>query len=382
MDCNHEEILMLKITKKYSAIKFVALSLVVLPLLAACGNGGGLFGKKSNINTTTKFSSSEYGVAASKRVTTSSKVKKGGGRAQVGKPYKVAGKWYTPKVDENYDKTGVASWYGPNFHGRQTANGEIFDQYAISAAHPTLPLPSYVRVTNLENNKSIVVRVNDRGPFSNRRIIDLSKRVADILGVIQNGTARVRVRYVGKAPLEGDDTRMLMASINNPTSMERGGGVFSPRVQVASISAPKPKILNNRNPSNSSPIIVPFVNPDNSLGPLFYAKDAVSSQKLDGAFAAVNAMATRASDLEGWRNSIDLNARKIQLELGVFSKNDGVERIISAFALIGAVEETKVELRAKPATKLTLTHLKLGATRKDALDIARRLGLKDIILYE
>ena len=92
----------------------------------------------------------------------------------VGKPYQVAGRWYTPRVDNNYDKTGKASWYGSNFHGRLTANGEIFDQNAMTAAHPTLPLPSYVRVTNLQNRRSVIVRVNDRGPFVADRLIDLS----------------------------------------------------------------------------------------------------------------------------------------------------------------------------------------------------------------
>ena len=93
---------------------------------------------------------------------------------RIGKPYQILGSWYEPKDDPNYDRTGMASWYGAAFHGRMTANGEIFDSAAISAAHPTLPLPSYVRVTNLENDRSIVVRVNDRGPFRHKRLIDVS----------------------------------------------------------------------------------------------------------------------------------------------------------------------------------------------------------------
>lgn len=115
---------------------------------------------------------------------------------KVGKPYKVAGVWYYPKVDWNYDQTGIASWYGPNFHKKTTANGELFDQWSVSAAHKTLPLPSVVRVTDLDNGRSLVVRVNDRGPFKPGRIIDLSRRAAQLLGFERKGTARVRVQIL------------------------------------------------------------------------------------------------------------------------------------------------------------------------------------------
>ncbi len=122
---------------------------------------------------------------------------------KVGKPYKVNGKWYHPKEDPDYAEVGVASWYGEPFHGRMTANGEIFDMNRLSAAHTTLPLPSMVEVTNLENGRSIVVRVNDRGPFVGDRIIDLSREAARRLGFERQGTARVKVRYAGPAPLGG-----------------------------------------------------------------------------------------------------------------------------------------------------------------------------------
>ncbi|MEN6544232.1 septal ring lytic transglycosylase RlpA family protein [Parvibaculum sp.] len=126
-----------------------------------------------------------------------------GGSYKIGKPYQVAGVWYYPHEDENYDSTGIGSWYGPQFHGKSTANGETFDQEALTAAHPTLPMPVLVRVTNLENGRSLVVRVNDRGPFVNGREIDLSRKAAELLGYDRKGTARVRVQYVGRAPLPG-----------------------------------------------------------------------------------------------------------------------------------------------------------------------------------
>lgn len=159
------------------------------------------------------FAESEYGVKASPRVAYGkSNLRRGGGRDQVGKPYKVRGKMYYPKEDKNYRKTGTASWYGDAFHGRLTANGEVYDMTHLSAAHPTMPLPSYARVTNMANGSSVIVRVNDRGPYSHGRLIDLSKRAAEMLDYTHHGTAKVRVEYVGRAPLHGRDDSYLMAS--------------------------------------------------------------------------------------------------------------------------------------------------------------------------
>ncbi|MES2036188.1 MAG: septal ring lytic transglycosylase RlpA family protein [Pseudomonadota bacterium] len=116
------------------------------------------------------------------------------------RPYQVRGVWYTPKYDRDYDEKGGASWYGEQFHNRNTANGELFDMDLITGAHKTLPLPSLVEVTDLETGKKIKVRVNDRGPFVSGRIIDLSKGAAQKLGIYRKGVARVRVRYLGPAP--------------------------------------------------------------------------------------------------------------------------------------------------------------------------------------
>ena len=118
------------------------------------------------------------------------------GRYKVGTPYQIKNVWYYPKIDYEYNETGIASWYGPNFHQKLTANGEIFDQNAITAAHRTLPMPSIVRVTNLENGRSLIVRINDRGPFAHGRIIDLSRRSAQLLGFARKGTAKTRVQIL------------------------------------------------------------------------------------------------------------------------------------------------------------------------------------------
>lgn len=129
-----------------------------------------------------------------------------GGGYKVGKPYQVGGIWYVPREDPDYDVRGVASWYGDQFHLKRTANGETFDKNALSAAHPTLPLPSIVEVTNLENGRKLKVRVNDRGPFVDGRVIDMSHAAARELGFDRQGLAKVRVRYVGPAPLGGSRT--------------------------------------------------------------------------------------------------------------------------------------------------------------------------------
>ena len=119
-----------------------------------------------------------------------------GGTYKVGEPYQVKGAWYYPHEDYSYDETGIASWYGDDFHGQRTANGEIYNKNELTAAHKTLPLPSLARVTNLDNGKSVVVRVNDRGPFSGTRLIDVSQRTADLLGFEKQGTAKVRVQVL------------------------------------------------------------------------------------------------------------------------------------------------------------------------------------------
>ena len=120
------------------------------------------------------------------------------GHYKVGQPYEIKGVWYYPAEDPFYDEEGIASWYGEPFHGQLTANGEIYDMNELTAAHKTLPMPVYVRVTNLENGRSLVLRVNDRGPFIAGRIIDVSRRGAQLLGFEENGTAQVRVQVIDR----------------------------------------------------------------------------------------------------------------------------------------------------------------------------------------
>ena len=145
---------------------------------------------------------------------------------KIGDPYQIDGVWYYPKVDYNYDQTGIASWYGPGFDGKATANGEIYDQNALTAAHNTLPLPTIVRVTNLENGRAIELRINDRGPFAHGRIIDVSRRAAQLLGFETTGTARVRVEVLE------EESRILATRLAD----EPGSDIVSPPAPVAAPS--------------------------------------------------------------------------------------------------------------------------------------------------
>jgi len=162
----------------------------------------------------------------------------GGGIYKVGEPYQIAGVWYYPREDADYDETGIGSWYGAQFHGRLTANGEIFDRNGISAAHPTLPMPVNARVTNLENGRSIVVRINDRGPFVNGRIIDLSEKAAELLGYRIQGTARVQVTFLGRA--DPDGTRTLLAGEATPAEIANAVPAAPTSVVASNSLAPIP----------------------------------------------------------------------------------------------------------------------------------------------
>lgn len=174
--------------------------------LGGCASSVGNW--STNVAEAPMFPESQWGVAASTRVIPAEQpVPRGGGVYKVGAPYKVGNLWYQPREQPDYDRVGIASWYGSDFHGRKTANGEVFDMHGLTAAHPTLPMPSYVYVTNVANNRKVLVRVNDRGPYVAGRIIDLSKAAAHAIGLKDTGTGHVRVRYAGPAPLDGNDRR-------------------------------------------------------------------------------------------------------------------------------------------------------------------------------
>ncbi len=224
------------------------------------------------------------------------------GYYKVGSPYTIKGKRYYPAVNYGYDKTGIASWYGPNFHGKTTANGEKFDQNEMTAAHKTLPLPSIVRVTNLENGKSLIVRVNDRGPYAHGRIIDMSKRSAELLGFKHKGVAKVRVevleaesRMVAKVARDGGSTRGMEVAMNKPS--------YRPPevIQVSESSVSKPNVVLDA-PQTSASI------PGHMKDGAFYPDPMISEYPVEphsifvqaGAFSSREAAMKASSALDGY----------------------------------------------------------------------------------
>jgi rare lipoprotein A len=348
------------------AWRLAALVVLMMPVIAACAtNHSGV--KRA------AFSSREFGVAVSPRVFTGKYPPHGGGRQLAANPYVVRGVTYRPVNGPGYVATGEASWYGQDFHGRRTANGEIFGAYYLTAASPVLPIPSYARVTNLENGRSVMVRINDRGPYMQGRVADLSYETASVLGFVNKGSAQIQIAYVGPAPLNGDDSRMLMASVNTTTRFEEQGDT---RIAFAA-PAPPQAPRRSAGPKNRDPLSGGLIG--DIIGMFGYA-EVPSTRSVNAAVEAASAMATRAAALDDWKASVDDDARKIRLELGIFTDKVAAISIAEDFAMLGAVDEDAVESDGRPATRLTLTHLKPGVARADVLAMARQLGLTGIVL--
>ncbi|CAN7601677.1 septal ring lytic transglycosylase RlpA family protein [Mesorhizobium amorphae] len=331
------------------------------------------------------FSETEYGVKASPRVRfTMAGIPRGGGRDQLGKPYQVRGKWYYPKEDKRYAKVGLASWYGDAFHGRLTANGEIYDMKHLTAAHPTMPLPSYARVTNLKTGSSVIVRVNDRGPYHEGRIIDVSQRAAEMLDYANIGTAKVKVEYVGRAPLDGNDDQYLMASYHPgnrapdpsdglPTGVMVAMNGPSPSLPISAAAVPFPgqltdsgqqpeaqAILSLRAPSSSDvtlpdfgPIVPerPAINlPPQSpfaLASLSYADERVERADV---FAALGGQGMSPADvLQSWKrtNPQTPSATADYVAAGSFEDATEARRVAAELSGFGRTEIQRSDLDGK-----------------------------------
>lgn len=190
------------------------------------------------------------------------------GKYKIGKPYQIKGVWYYPKENFEYDETGIGSWYGPKFHGRKTANGETYDMNGISAAHRTLPMPSFVRVTNLDNGRTLNVRINDRGPYAHGRILDLSRRAAQLLGFEKQGTARIRVRIMAEesrsiaARLKGEAE---LAEVGSPITVDK---LPKPTVSAQELPAPGSTAPVTATPVSAPPPPMPEVNNGDQMASL------------------------------------------------------------------------------------------------------------------
>lgn len=229
-----------------------------------------------------------------------------GGIYKVGDPYQIGGVWYYPAEDYAYDETGVASWYGEQFHAKLTANGERFDMNDITAAHRTLPLPSFVRVTNLDNGRSLIVRVNDRGPFAHGRILDLSRRSAQLLGMERQGTARVRVQILA------EESRQLAAAIRGDGGPAETKASAAPRIGVSSEPLPPPGA------QASKP--APVVRKEPPPPPPRAAPMDVANLDLSAQHVAVSPVKPTNLYVQAGAFSRHDNAERVSTRLGVFSR--------------------------------------------------------------
>jgi len=357
-------------------------ALVAASLLASCG----LAPKPSQTASKEYFSEKEYGVAASPLVVAKAEaVPKGGGRYHVGNPYKIKGKTYRPKEDPNYAKVGYASWYGRAFHGRKTANGEIYDMGELTAAHPTLPLPSYVRVTNVANNRSVVVRVNDRGPFKKGRIIDVSATAAEMLDFKRAGTAKVKVEYVGRGRMDGRDRQMLLASYRGPE--ELGGGTLfaaaptrkKPKnVVLAALAPRRAQAQPDRStglfgaqridgPAVTSPAYMPQTfTPSDQLGPFIlqtgFSRSYAPTDRFSRAHRAASALA------RGGKTATIV-------QIGSYSEKANAERVAKLFARYG---EIVAEPTATSGRSLFVVRVMVDGSSSDTvLAAAHAIGIAD-----
>lgn len=280
-------------------------------------------------------------------------VPKGGGVYKVGSPYQIDGRWYTPREDPNYDRVGTASWYGELFHGRRTANGEIYDMTALSAAHPTLPMPVYVRVTNLANGRWLVVRVNDRGPYARDRIIDLSARAAELLGFREQGTAPVRVTYLGRAPLNGDDSyeRQVLAS----QRWLRFASRQTRRLAAATASLPATSL------ASAKPADAPSAIP---------VKVAGASPAADP--TPVGSIERR--EPEQGRSAIASPDAPVYLQAGSFRQRQNAERLRDKLADLGTVELNAADIGGATYYRVRMGPFVDPGIAEEALRRAENLG--------
>jgi rare lipoprotein A len=340
-----------------------ATAVAAAALLASCATAPSKPAKRSK----EYFSEKEYGVKASPRVVQYGQpVPQGGGRYMVGKPYTVKGRVYKPFEHKRYTAVGYASWYGSAFHGRYTANGEVYDMDGFSAAHPTMPLPSYARVTNLRNGRSITVRVNDRGPYASDRVMDLSSRTAEVLDMKHHGTAKVKVEYIGPARMEGHDQRMLLASYKGPGSSVSGDTMLA--------MAPTPAL---RAPSANPAVVMAALVPVPRARPDFYEGGAA----FDPAVAynegqpARRVVADAAADASGGTNygERSLGSYKVNSPVG-FSDAEAIPASISSDEYAPPVRRSArssyaADMPVSPAQRAA-ADLAAGAAGKDKLQSA------------
>ena len=320
-------------------------------------------------------------------------------KQRVNKPYQVKGQWYTPKYQTDYDETGLASWYGDYFHGRPTSNGEKFDMNKISAAHKTLPLPSYVEVTNLDNGKKLYVRVNDRGPFVDDRIIDLSKKAAEILGSKQTGIARVRVRQVSPPRnvvlISPDGRKTIGKGYKNTQPATQFAKKSDTTIQTASVAPThsgnvplydKKYFANNMAPITSPKPIPAIVTAQNIQPPAHHPSnpDAVAAilREHQGSVTYGNAVNNNINNTTNSlvipnQNAVNYaqNLQQYNVKVGVFASQDNVQKLHNKISGLGRVNIVNNYQNNKTLSTVSLGPYDNLQKAQDTLDALNNLGI-------
>lgn len=257
-----------------------------------------------------------------------------GGIYKIGTPYQIEDEWYYPQEDLTYDNVGIASWYGPKFHGRRTANGEIFDMNLLTAAHPTLPMPIRVKVTNLENGKSVIVRLNDRGPFAKNREIDMSRHAAEVLGFKNQGTTKVRVQYLGRAPLYDSAGRIIRKQDPDRFIVEKP---ITPKEDTRVAAAPRAAVI-VQNPNGKA--VAP-------LKPVY-----------------------------------DIEKKRYAVQVGVFSSRENAEALKARLDPIETANIVEVELNGDVFYRVKMGGVNIRADARRTVDKLIAAGHQDAVIIE
>lgn len=305
-----------------------------------------------------------------------------GGVYKIGTPYEVSGKWYYPKEDYGYEETGIASWYGPDFHNGITANGEVYDMHAMTAAHRTLPLPSIVRVTNLENGKSVILRVNDRGPFVSNRIIDVSKLAAERLGFHEQGTTHVKVEIMAEesqalkyAMLGGDADAKNSYKSNTKTTQVNLEDDFdiveasSETNEISFVSAQE----SEAKPYTSS--IRSITKPP--------AKPVVKQEPLTTQAVKKVTAPTEKTVVKETLKSVEVaKTNGLFVQVGAFSSQENAKGFASELASYGNTVISPTTINGKDVYRVRLGPYSSGKEALAILDKMRKTGYKDSRILE
>ncbi len=273
-------------------------------------------------------------------------------RYKVGNPYQIAGTWYYPKEDYEYDETGIASWYGRKFHGRKTANGEIYDMNALTAAHRTLPMPSYVQVTNLDNGRSLVLKVNDRGPFAKGRIIDISRRGAQLLKFQKEGTAKVHVKILAAK------SRSAAFRMQNKEEIAKvGSPITIKKLPKAKVSAEALAPTGGFPALQQAPASRQLLAPSSSALVPKTAKVGNVDEPLTGKIT---------------QNLVE--SSKIYVQAGAFSEYLNANRVQARLSSIGSVEISNVLVNGRDLYRVRIGPLSNVAAADQLLEVVANAG--------